>query len=348
MNWSGTTNLVIGLGALSMASMACDRAVSQEGDQGNLEFLYTPADGDRDFARPIALGSGLEMSVAPLGDRELEQVLSVSTDPDTILGAELIDDGEDEEEEEDLFLWGIDVGESVLSVEVEGGGERYSDSTTMRVSRVTQVAMAHECARGDDAAYMVDQAVSLELDRRNHNGETLVGASYSTPNAVDTCQVQITPSYFQEEAYCDEGGLHFWPIQELGPIDVELTSGIEPAGRSSSEISIHIIDPSHVDFEVLDGDLPVDGTRRFELEPFTTPISEVGTWPVCSHLDLYVEILTPDTCSGPTGELSFFVEPEEENEVRLRGQESGRCEFAVELADRPDLGDWIFSVMVRE
>lgn len=346
MNWPVTRLVLMGLGAASVVTIGCDMAASQEGDEGNLEFVYVAADGDRTFDRPLAEGSGMEMSLEPMEDRELERVNSVSTNPDTVLGAELLTDPD---EEEDLFLWGIDVGEALLSVEAQGGGVAYSDSTTIRVSRVSQASLAHECTRLSDAAYMVDYPLSLELDRQNYQGETLIGAAFSSPDAVNTCQVQMAPSFYQKEAYCDEAGLHFFPIHDVGPIDVELISGIESVGRSSSSsLTMHVIDPSHVDFETIDGEVPLDGTRRFQLEPFTTPLQGTGTWPVCTDLDLYVTILSTDTCSGPTGELDFFIEPEDENEVRLRGRSTGRCEFAVELADRPDLGDWVFSVMVRD
>ena len=280
--------------------------------------------------------------VEPLGDRELHNVRAVSVEPDTILHAEIVDGADDE-----VYVWGDAAGEGKLEVEVFGGGEIYSDIVTLRVAEVDSVAMKHSCSDYSDAAYLVGDAPSLLFDREDAAGTKLVGEAQSSSDPRNSCQVLTGPAFYQDRVYCDEAGLHFWPIEDLGEVYVDLIDAVDVvSSRFFREIDIHVIDPFDLNFTEADGVLRTGVTRNVELNPVT--YFGNSHRPVCTHLELYVEVLTPYFCSGRTGDLAFYTDADDANEIPLRGNNAGTCAFAVELANRPDLGEWIFSAEVRE
>ncbi len=336
-----TRNCWLGIALIATSLvLACSGKAAQEGEEGKLEFFYEPADGDRDFDRPLAVGSGMSIFVEALGSHELDRIRKVSTDPESVLFAELDDDAEDE-----VYIWGDAAGEATLEVEVLGGGEIYTDRVTLRVDEVDTVEMAHECTDGIDAAYMIDEDFRIPFERENADGEKLVGEVHSDMDAKLSCQVLMQPEYFQDRAYCNEAGLHFWAIDTLGPVYLDLIPEVSAASRALDELDIHIVDEDDIGFEPADGELRTDATRSVDMFPVQ---ANTGGRPVCSHLDLYIEILTPGTCTARNGDLYLYIDGDDENEIPLRGQAPGLCEFAVEFADRPDLGAWYFDAIVRE
>lgn len=327
---------------LVLITTGCDRAATREGEEGNLEFSYYPADDVRDFDRPLAVGSGMAITVEPAGDREFDAVRDVSVEPEGVLWAEI-----EEDEDDQIYVWADASGQAQLEVESFGGGEIYSDTVTLRADEVEQAVMQHQCTSQRHAAYVVGDAPTLLLERQNGDGDKLIGEAQSSSDAEFSCQVHMNPEDYQDRAFCDEAGLHFDTVNRLELIYVDLIGTVAAAGSSSPELDLDFIAAAELDFDYPDGKLRTGATRRIELNPITYGAG-TSAWPVCTHLELYVEILTPSYCSASNGDLSFFVDADEENEIPLRGQNPGSCRFAVELADRPDLGDWIFSAEVQD
>ena len=334
------TPWVLGLCLVFAASsVACDRAATQEGEQGNIEFSYQPADGVRDFERPIAVGSIVEIELEPLGSLSMERITSATSAPSNIFDIEI-------GEEQNIFVRGAEAGTATVEVEATGNSTTYSDRITLHADHTDRLSMAHECTRYPDAAYLIGDEPELEFERFNAEGDKLVGRS-DADTAIG-CDVVMNPPFFESQAHCDEGGMRFQPITEAGTISIDLVQGVSTAGSSSQYLELHIVQPEVLDFLAAEGSLRTGISRDIQLNPVVYPVNSTEVWTVCSHLDYRVEILTPHTCTGRNGNLTFTVDARDENEVTLRGQDPGVCEFAVELRDHPQMGEWIFSANVRD
>lgn len=314
----GLIFLVFALGGLGCGG--CDGRARQEGEKGNLQFSYRAADLDRRFDRPLAVGSGMLIELEPVGKRSLDRIVGVRAEPAGIFEASV-----DQGDSRSIIISGQQAGSAKLIVDVQGGGESYSDQTTLKVDRPTQVAMRHMCTDEINAGYLVGDPIQLEWKRYNSKGEVLVGSARSTADPARGCQAEISPGELQQSARCDEAGLEMDLIYQPGPVRVRLAQGIQRYSNSPSELGVQVVSPELLDFEPLYEDLRVDVSRRIELRPITYG----QEWPVCTDLWMRVYIDTPYNCSGPNGEDEFDVEPADENSFLLRGREPGICEFAV-------------------
>lgn len=331
---------------VAASSLACDRPAAEEGEKGNLEFYYHPADGSTDFDRPVAMGSSMYMYVDPL-EGDLNAVVDAYAEPESVLQASVAQD-----EDYAIALRGLTPGDATLYAEVDSGGSSLSDHIEMSVDLVDEVAMGHECTSYADAAYVVDRPIHIPMERRNSSGEQLVGAAHAAdgetddPDDYDTaCQVWMDPQDTLDYTDCDEAGLHISPIQELGDVIIEPIDGVAAAGGHSS-LGVHVVDEDVIELVSVEGSLSEGSTSTVEIEAITAP---PGNWDVCGGLELHVEILTPHTCEGTGlgGSTSFSLDADDENSFRLRGENAGWCEFAVSFENRPGLGEWIFDLYVE-
>lgn len=345
MEYSNTAGRLAVLMATALFISACGGCqfdATQEGEQGNLEFAYSPADGDTTFDRPIAVDSGLKMYVEPLANRSFDQITDVTVSDNSILRAEI-----DGNSSDTLNLEARSSGEVRLEVRAQGGGETYGDWTTIRTGDVDRVRMAHECTSAADAAYLIDREASVELERQNRAGEQLIGSAQSHMDALRSCHVDLYPDEYQERPYCDEAGLHFSTLPEFGAIDIFPADGIGTAGSSHQDMGMHVIDPDLMQFHQPDTDLRVDRNRTIELEAYRNPPDSSGVWPVCTDMDLRIEIYSGNICTGSAGETTLHVDASDENEVQLRGQRSGYCDFDIYLDDEPGIDPWPMEVYVE-
>ncbi len=336
------------LAAVMLVMPACEFRAVQEGDRGNLRFISTPADNSNNFDRPLAVGSSMTLYAEALSGRQLEELISVQTSPEQVLAGSLSSQAYNA-----INLTGLAAGNASIRVDARGGGETFSDTTSLSVDYVDRVALGHQCTQQADAAYAVGEPVSLRLDRYNSSNQKLAGHTRSRLDPLESCQVQIYPdpnfqhpSDLQEVALCDEAGLHFPVFETVGPVDVFVADQIGVASGGLPDMGVHIVDHEVIDFDYAEGELQVDRNRDIELTPFRAPPGTNQYWPVCSPLKLWVEVITTDVCSGPNNEIDFAVEREDENHITLRGHYEGTCEFAVEFYDYPEFGEWIFNVPV--
>lgn len=315
----------------------CQFQAAQEGERGNLEFVYTAADGDTTFERPLAVGSGLRVNVEPLGGRSLDYVTAVTSSDSSVIAAEVETGASDA-----IYLVGRAGGHAEIEVEARGGGETYSDRILMSADWVDQVGLSHSCTAGTDAAYLADYDATILLDRRNDRGQKLVGtaASQSLDDAHLGCQLEIYPADEQQRPYCDTAGLHFpefldYGEVELFPIDeVGLTSGSHPA------LGVHAVSAERISLEQFPRDeARVDRTRSIELEAYwEDPGNAHGPggstdWPVCTHMAMDIEVRTPDICTGRSGSTSFSIDSSDENEIDIRGVRRGSCQLDIYVLD---------------
>lgn len=316
-----------------MAAMAllmvvgCDARATQDGVQGDLRFVMDPADGSRDFDRPLAVGSTVILTVESAGERRLDRVRDVSVSPSNLATARVVQGSDDQ-----IALIGQQPGAIDVTVTVDGAGEVYSDTVRMTVEYVDRVEIRHQCVDGPEAAYLVDRPVFLELDRLDRRGTQVVGYSDKGTDPLRGCQVVVDPQGLSQDVHCDEAHLSLPGLRD--PISVYVDV-IPEVSTNTPEVDVHFIFPWELDFEPNMQDLRVGVTSRVEL----FPVSYNEGWPVCTHLDLYVYIDSPSTCSGPNGELEFAVPATERNEIQLRGQRYGICEFAVFVGDEEFLFD---------
>lgn len=322
--------VIASLALLISGCGGCESRASTDGEQGNLRFFYSPADGSTQFDRPIATGSSLLLEVAPLGDRELESLTAVSTSSDSVLSAQILSPVEPS-----IQVVGRSRGSARITVDARGGGETYQDSTSFRVDDVYEAELRHLCTNEASAAYVIDENLSLAFTRRSRNGDTLAGFARSNSNAQRTCQVFLEPEFYQDQVRCDESGLHFQreSLDVAEDIWIDVANGISTPRTAHRELGIQMIGPDMIDFQRLDADLRVDLQREVEVVPFAYNSGLL----VCSHLAMRVFIDTPNICTGPNGAREFDVLPEDMNRFSLRGHRQGNCELTIILQQQPGI-----------
>ena len=345
MNCPPRGSWIVALVAMSLAIVACDMRATQAGDEGNLEFFYSPADGSTDFDRPLAVGSGVALKMEPLSGRSFQRVVDVTVEPESVLTGYVDDSSSDT-----VNLSGQSGGEAVVQVEIQGDSERYTDSTTLRVDEVRQIEMSHECTDLADAAYLVGERATIGWERKSRSGEKLIGSARSQEEARHSCQADLFPKEYQEEPYCDEAGLHFSNFSHVEQIDVFATDGVGTSTGAHTDLGIHVFNPDvlaqNLRIEYGGDDLRVDRTRTVQLDLFNDPIDDGANFPICTNMELLIEIYSTDTCSGPGGAVDFTVERDEAHEFRLRGERGGLCDFDISLAEFPEVEPWPIEIDV--
>lgn len=314
--------LVIAAGALALSSLACDQRAAQTGVQGNLTFYSEPADESSDFDRPLAVGSTMELFMEPADGRQLERVLDVTVDPPNLAQAQVLRDGEP-----GVSLYGLQSGAINVTPTVSGGGETYTDTARMRVAAVDRVNLHHSCTDAPDGAYLTDRFIRLDMERLDQSGNQLVGFARGSTDPNLGCHLAVSPEGILPDIECDESGLYLPAFRDPGSIYVDVLDNIRTS--SHREIDVHLITLGELDFEPNYEDLVVGTTTTIEL----FPLSLHEGWPVCTHLDMYVYIDTPDTCRGPSNATEFSVPSTDMNQISLRGSRHGICQFAVFVDD---------------
>lgn len=329
-------------GFLATGSIACiDDSASAEGQEGNLEFVYDALDSDSTFDRPLAVGSSLPMYVEPADDRSFDRLSSVFGDPEDVLTASL-----DSGSNDSFVITGHAAGDADIVAEAVGGGETYTDFIGFQVDEVDQVELSHRCTTGTEAGYLVDESMHLDFYRFNQTGTKLIGEAPANADSDRACQIEMTPTYLYDQAVCNEAGLHIDPVSELGEFVVTADSRAQVINQSHRELGLHVIHPDELDFQPVGDDLRAGSTRDVDLAPDTESVRG-EFWPVCTSLNLEIDILTPDVCESSTGRTRFDVDASDHNEFRLHGNNSGWCEFQINLADYPGVDGWIRGVEIR-
>lgn len=320
------------------ALSGCNFDATQQGERGNLEFSYTAADGRTEFDRPLAVGSELTMHIEPVDNRGLDQIDEVTVTPGDVLGVEFTDSSDS------FRLHALSGGEARVRVEVRDGNTTYVDETPLRVDHVDSVQMGHRCTEAAGAAYLWDTEIDVDWNRRNAAGETLIGSAENTEGDAPRCHADIQPVSYQTAPQCDSTGLHFPPIDELVSLDLFAEEGLETGGVQ--DMGIHVIDPVNMQFDPPEDYVEVGRTEQVQLLPVWDPVEYEGWWPVCTNMELEVEIINPATCIGPADRDEFTVDPDDQNQVKLEGKLSGICHLDVSLARFPDAGTWPIEVEV--
>lgn len=339
MSWPRRGSWIVALLSLSVAAMACDMRATQEGDEGHLTFYHSPADGSTDFERPLAVGSGVALKMEPLDERSFRRVVDVTVEPASVLDAHVDDSSSDT-----VNLSGESTGEARIEVEVQGDAERYTDSTTMQVAEVQKIEMGHECTDRADAAYQVGRRATIEWERQTGSGDKLVGSARNDGEPLRGCQADIYPEDYQQDPHCNEAGLHFPNFPAVEPIDLFATDGVGVTTGGLHDLGIHVFDPAVLAYNLRiehSGDaMRVDRTNTVELDLFNDPVDNDDNFPICTNMELLVEIYSSDICTGPGGDVEFTVEREDAHEFELRGEQSGVCDFDVSLPEHPDVEPW--------
>ncbi|RVU40991.1 hypothetical protein EA187_19625 [Lujinxingia sediminis] len=327
-----TRAMMMLMAAAVVMTTACDDRARQEGEEGNVQFFYLPADNSTEFNRPLAVGSGMLLYLEGIDDRQVDRVVEMKVEPEGIFEVSVSRDYPHA-----VVLSGRRAGEARLSVEVEGGGERFSDATTFKVADVARAELAHVCGSTANAAYLVGTPVTLDFRRYSSGGDMVVGSTRS-------CGLELSPEEVSGRGRCDEAGFHLSPFTQPGPVLVKST--IAPHSGSRRELGVQVITADVLDFDTAEGRLHEGRTDELLLRPITRP-PHGDIWPVCNNLWMNVEVLTPETCLGPDGSVNFDVEPSDENTVSLKGMAPGLCEISVIL---PQLNDyeWIFDAVVEQ
>lgn len=327
--------------ALVAATAGCSFQASQEGQEGNLEFQYNPADGETDrFDRPIAVGSGLTMEVEPLG-RAFDEIEMVTTSPAGVI--EAWPDGS----EPDLFhLEAIEGGDVEIEVQARGDGSVYTDRIEVAADEVAEVEMGHRCTDFAEGAYPRGAAPTVQFDRRSAGGDKLIGGAENSDVPLRSCQAWVTPEDLQTAPVCDEAGLHFPEMNELEIVELDVVEEVGLHAGGASYLDLYIYDPDATRFEQPGETLRVDRNRTIEVRPYMNPATREGTVDVCAELE--VEVRTPGVCelSGVGDETT--TGPDDDYEVRLSGNQSGICDLDVYLADQRGVAPWTVSVDVLD
>ncbi|MFU8805381.1 MAG: hypothetical protein ACNA8W_16330 [Bradymonadaceae bacterium] len=321
----------LGMALILVFSIGCDSRAKQAGAEGHLQFYYNPADGSRDFTRPIAMGTGMAIFVEGLDDKTVEKVVSVSVSDEEILGAY-----PSNQQPHGVMLQGKKEGVARLTVTARGPDGDITDHTEIRVARVSELTIAHVCTDAVNAAYVQGRPISLEMERRSAGRDVLVGSTRQ-------CPVTFEP-YELEDVHCDESGLFLPPIGEAGPIRV--TANEPNSNGAREQLGVQVISQELIDFLPVEQLLRRGSTTTIELEPVRY-VPDGQIWPICFEFKLFVTIITPETCTGPSSKLDFEVDKSGANKFSLRGVEAGECHFDVTL---PEFGNqivWEFSTYVE-
>src|SRR5690554_1233339 len=235
------TMMMLTAAAVVMMTTACDNRARQEGEQGNVQFFYVPADNSTQFDRPLAVGSGMLLYLEGIDDRQVDRVVEMDVEP-----AGIFEVSASQEYPHAVVISGRGAGEARLNVVVEGGGGRFSVSTTFRVADVARAELSHVCGSTANAAYLVGTPVTLDFRRLSASGDMLVGSTRA-------CGLELSPEDVSGRGRCDEAGFHLSPFTQPGAVLVEST--ISPASGSRRELGVQVITPEVLDFDVAEGRL---------------------------------------------------------------------------------------------
>ena len=349
--WTGYTAVLV----ILALGCVCQVQTTMEGEEGNVRFMYSPADGDFDEDRPLGVGSTLQMEIDPLGDRSLDEVTAVSSSDSSIIEVEL-DDGR----QDGINLHGRSAGHADIEVQLRGGGENYSDWIRMEAADVDEIEFSHVCSSGPDAVYLADYEVEIKLDRRTAGGTAVVGSSYNRGPGHDYpgCYLEIDPIEEEERPYCNEKMLTFPDMLDYGEVILFPVDGVSIPRRAHPDLGIHAVDASNIYFDSRPTDeVRVDRSDSVRLEAFWEggdgygPGDELGELPVCTNMEMDVVVHTPEVCTGGTGtganDLNFTVDPGDENTLSLRGESRGICQLDVYVQDeRGEVGPFHIDVDV--
>lgn len=316
------------LGACASILCACETRTERLGEQKELVFSYQAADRKRDFDRPLARGSSLLLRVEGGNEQPASRIVSHTTSAPDVLGLALVEGSRDE-----LLVTANLPGSARIEVEalLDGDNTARRDHVELRVAEAKSANVAHNCTGAKEAAYLRGAPIEVDFARYDARGDKLVGNG--------GCGVALSPGDGVGGTNCDEASLIISSISSAGT--VVLDSGLPPTRGEAGRIDLQIVDPRLLDFDPISGALDEFGTDTFTLEAYTP------NWPICTHLEFDVDILTPYTCEeSGSGATRFSVGRDAANTIDLRGNSSGECVFQVSLPRYGLTDAWEFSIPV--
>ncbi len=316
--------------ALSLSqACTCDGRAKQLGKEGNLTFAYASADANTDFNRPLAEGATLQVQIeGPDGER-VSQINQASSSNSAVFATGVFAGAADR-----ILLRAERAGRAELRVNANVSGRgAASDAIDVTVATIGGISAAHRCTDSGEAAYLRGRPIALDYVRQSPSGERLVGEG--------GCAVDVLSERETLGVGCNERVLEVEAPQEAGPI----TLSVQRANRITryQQLVAHVISPELFDFDPVIDPLYVGRASDVILRPVTQ------YWPICTTLELEVEILTPFVCSSTRGGSRgvFTVSADEAMRFSLRGEETGECAFMVRPVGLglPDV--WEFTTWVE-
>lgn len=296
-------------GLVALAALAgCESKLT--GNEGNFTFSYTADDDVRDFNKPIAVGAKLDVKVQAVGggavtlsdaQSDNQAVLKVAGFTGNVVTVE-----------------GVGAGGALISVEgTPPSGTSLKDSVNM-LSRVPEVLkLSHVCTANRDAAYLVNQPISLTYDMEMKNGQAVIGYGYwplrFTPEGDVTHNVTTKDQQFLR--------------LKTGATKAEVTIS---STIDATTATLHVITAADIDaadFAVTPGKTKVNASNLFELR------LSAGGLPVClPDLEGSATATTADLC-----EASMVTVPRVDDDrdyeaptlrvVKVTGKAAGECTF---------------------
>jgi hypothetical protein len=263
-----------------------------------------------DFNKPVAVNAFLDLAVAEAGTHLAVTVDEASFDDPTVLEVTGISG-------QTVTIQGVGDGAALLSVEVTTrDDEPLSDSVNL-LARTPEVhRLAHTCATGGSAAYLVSNHVYVPYEFEMDNGQPVIGYGWY-PVTASAGAVTL-----------DEGdsGSQFMAFDTSAtPATETLVSDVD-----ATAITMEIVDPSALDgveepIAWVVEDIDVGDVNAFYVRP------EAGGLTVCqADTDKTVASDTPAICDvreraqGPTGETTH-----EYGWFEIEGVAEGTCLYTV-------------------
>ncbi|MBN1337661.1 MAG: hypothetical protein JXB39_17040 [Deltaproteobacteria bacterium] len=139
------------------------------GNEGNLLFSYVSDDDVADFNKPVAVNARLDLLVWEVGSNRPVTVDGASFDDPAVLDVIGFSG-------QTVTVQGVGDGNALLSVEATTEDDDALTDSVNLLARTPEVhRLAHTCASGDTAAYLVQNHVYVPYDFEMTNGQSVIG-----------------------------------------------------------------------------------------------------------------------------------------------------------------------------
>lgn len=305
------------IGAAAVAMLASGCVAKQTGKEGNFAFSYWTDDGVRDFNKPLAIGSMLEVSVVTAG-QEAEAVTldgAESGDPD-VLEVESFAGNK-------FIIEGISEGLAEISVTGEGSSDRIDFS----VVEPEVLELWHSClSQGErQASYLVGDRIWMPFEMKLSNGRAVIGYGRYPVNVEPAAGAMVVADSRNQT----------WIPLDLGNDKgvVTLTSQID-----GTTATLNLVEEADIDGVGLTDDQHQAYVGRDRVLP---AVPTVGGEAVCqANLQAVVDTSTPEVCEVRTPNIDESGDLSDEDKrdlgwlegnVIVRGKTTGTCTFSLSL-----------------
>jgi hypothetical protein len=320
---NSSAKFLVSVSCATLLASACTPQLG--GEEGNLSLSYEQGPiAEAVGSSPLAVGAKLDYSVS----RRLETSQKLSFDSatssaDSVVAVSSVQGGL-------MTLEALSEGQASIDVEATDGGELLHDTFVVEARVVDSLEIAHPCAPGDEAVYLVDHDVRLHYTMR---AESTVAVGYG-----------YYPVEFQP---ADAATLGATTLNGLLPIHTGSTPGEVTIASTVSDdaFAITLIEAADITgLTIFEEDflnettLPVEAGKVMTLH--VLPLVD-GSTPVCqSAVELEIDVATPDICEvayGPSAnEADNLFHLYETNVLEVTGLAAGACEFSVTLPAAAD------------